>query len=212
MAVVQNLLIGRSRGRVGNVVFSTHKGQNILKAKAEIVANPRSVLQQANRARFVALMAIGRMLRPILALGFKEYAGSVTWLNKFMSTNSYSDLMIWDDTTSSWLTQLENVVVAEGQLLPTPFLDVASSATTLNVNWETSPLANQSAEDLLIIVVMCKSDTQYQIKEVARSSGAADIAFLGGTVGDTVYYAGFFISPNGTIVSNSYAGSVTITA
>ena len=69
MAIVQNTLIGRSSGRVGNAVFTQWKGKNVLKQKPEIVTNPRTALQQQQRSRFTTLMAIGKSLRPILQFG-----------------------------------------------------------------------------------------------------------------------------------------------
>ena len=162
---------------VATVDFSTHKGKNILKAKAEVVANPRSALQQANRARFVALLAIGKMLQPILALGYKEYAGTVSWLNKFMSTNAYSGLMIWDPTPLSWITDLSKVVVAEGQLYPAPFSGASNSDTTLELQFLPTAIANQNTEDLFIGVAMCESDTVYSIKAVQRSAGLVVFTF-----------------------------------
>lgn len=213
MAIVQNLLIGRAKGRVGNVVFSTHKGKNILKAKAEIVANPRTGQQQANRAKFSALLALGRVLRPILALGFKEYAGSVSWLNRFMSTNSYSDVLVWAPASQTWEVQLEYVVVSEGQLLPTPLIVFGNSVDSFGVEWSVDTLANQASNDLFIGVAMCGNQTVYSIKTTTRAIGAESFIFDNNLpVGANLYYAGFFISNDGRIVSNSYAGVHIVTA
>ena len=93
MAIVQNTLIGRSSGRVGNAVFSQWKGRNVLKQKPEIVTNPRTALQQQQRSKFVTLMALGKSLRTALQLGFKEYANQMSWLNRFMSTNNGSGVL-----------------------------------------------------------------------------------------------------------------------
>jgi len=38
-----------------------------------------------------------------LQLGFKEYAGPVTWLNSFISTNTGSGLLSWDEILGEYL-------------------------------------------------------------------------------------------------------------
>ena len=66
MAQVNNPIIGHARGKVGSVVFSTWKGKNIIKEKPATVANPRTANQVANRSRFVAMIALAKLLRPLL--------------------------------------------------------------------------------------------------------------------------------------------------
>lgn len=51
----QNPLIGRSRKSYGNATFYTLNGENIVRTKAEIVSNPNTPAQEAQRVRFRAL-------------------------------------------------------------------------------------------------------------------------------------------------------------
>lgn len=211
MAVIQNAFIGRARGRVGGVVFSTHKGQNIMKQLQTVVANPRSALQQAQRSKFVALMALGRTLIAVLKLGFKEYAGTMSWLNRFMSTNSYSDVLVWNETTSEWDIDYSKVVIAEGSLHPQPVGLNEVDGNDLIVGWNPMPIANQAENDRLVIVAFCRTETVYSIREIERTTGEATLGFTTTLVnGDVIYWASFFISNDGRIVSNSFANSVTV--
>lgn len=50
----QNPLIGRSRKSYGNATFYTLNGENIVRTKAEIVSNPNTPAQEAQRVRFRA--------------------------------------------------------------------------------------------------------------------------------------------------------------
>lgn len=204
MAVVQNTLIGRAKGRVGNLVFRTHKGQNIISQKAEIVANPRSGQQQANRSRFTMLMALGLLLRPIIALGFKEYSGRLSWLNKFQSTNSYSDVLIWDAINSEWQQDLNKVVISEGSLHQTELTADSATATTVTANWDNTVVANQSANDKFYGVAFSESETIYSLGTAERGNSSALFTFLTSNAGNSVTIVGYFINNAGVIVSNSF--------
>jgi hypothetical protein len=221
MAIVQNTLIGRSSGRVGNAVFTQWKGRNVLKQKPEIVTNPRTALQQQQRSRFTTLMAIGKSLRPVLQLGFKEYAGSVTWLNRFMSTNTGSGLLSWNESTQSWESDFRNLVVSEGSLHPT-FVSIDSveigpvingdAMTDVVCQWEWPAISNQNNLDTLVVVLISGEFTTYSIRQITRNGSmhtapTADHTF---TMIDRPYayvqpitMAAFFVSSDGRIVSGN---------
>lgn len=217
MAIVQNTLIGRASGSVGNATFSQWKGLNILKQKPSIVANPRSAQQQSNRSRFVALMQMALLMRPVATIGFKEYANRMSWMNKFMSTNTQSNLFEWVGTPEAgeWVRRSGNIVIAEGSLYPTTFASNFANASTLNLAWPTAVVANQNETDTFIGVAVAET----QIRAISRLDGItrsdAGAQFLFGTPlvdGEEVLISGFFISPDGSIVSNSFAMMATYEA
>lgn len=209
MAVVQNTLIGRARGRVGNVVFSTHKGQNILKQKPEIVANPRTASQQLARARFTALLAIGLLLRPILPIGFRQFGGRVSWLNKFMSMNSSNDLLALDPVTSEYAPDWNNLVISDGTMFPTVFTGTAS-ATEVVLTWPTAAIANHSGEDLFFCFVTGEAGQEFALGTDIRSGGTMPIAMVN-AVASTINAVGFFMNPTTLIVSPSYNLEIVVT-
>lgn len=202
MAVVQNTLIGRARGRVGNVVFSTHKGQNILKQKPEIVANPRTASQQLARARFTALLAMGLLLRPILPIGFRQFGGQVSWLNKFMSMNSKNNLLALDPLLSEYVTDWNNLVISDGTMFPTVFTGTAS-ATEVELTWPTAAIANQSDEDLFFCFVTGELSQEYALGTTTRLYGTITIPMVN-AIASTINAVGFFMNPTTLIVSPSF--------
>lgn len=202
MAVVQNTLIGRARGRVGNVVFSTHKGQNILKQKPEIVANPRTASQQLARARFTSLLAIGLLLRPILPIGFRQFGGQVSWLNKFMSINSASGLMVLDPVTLVYVPDWNNLVISDGSLYPTPYIGVADG-TDVTLTWSNIPQANQSDEDLFFVSISGADDQEIIKGSASRVDGTIVVPMVN-AIASTLYAVGFFMNPTTLIVSPSF--------
>lgn len=202
------------RGRIGSMVFRQNKGKQIAQQYQPLVANPRSALQQLNRSRFVALMAFGRLLRPLIAIGFKEYAGTQSWLAKFMSTNTASSLMEYDELTTSWLPNSENLVIAEGSLQQNPFDVDNITALGFHLTWTNTPVANQSSDDKLSYLVS-KAGAEplmHRFNEgapVIRSAGETTIAYPL-VDGDEVVIVSFFVRNDGTIVSNSYAIVFTV--
>ena len=207
MAII-NTILGPMRGRIGSMVFRQNKGRQHAQQYQPLVANPRSALQQLNRARFVALMAFGRLLRPLIAIGFKEYAGSISWLAKFMSTNAASSLMEYSGLTTSWLPNSENLVIAEGSLQQNPFDVDNITALGFDLTWTNTPVANQSSDDKLSYLVS-KAGAEplmHRFNEgapVNRSAGTTTIAYPL-VDGDIFTIVSFFVRNDGSIVSNSY--------
>lgn len=212
MAITQNTLIGRTSGRVGNAVFSTWKGRNVLKQKAETVTNPRTILQQMNRLRFTTLLNIGKSLQPIITYGFSELK-KFTWLNNFMRINSYTEFLEWNEANSNWDTNLNNLVLSSGNLFVTPIIDTGvtdhgNGTSTLEIVIDPVLLANQNSQDRAFVLVM-SANPNYQymsLGEYKRSdffpSGAGSFGLP--FVPDTdIYTYLFFISPDNKIVSNS---------
>lgn len=207
MAITNNPIIGRAAGKVGGLVFTQWKGRNVIKEKPTIVANPRTEQQQAQRARFVALLALGRMLAFILRLGFKEYAGQVTWLNKFMSTNSFSGAFAY--LSGVWQLVPANLVISEGSLYPTNFLIDEVDGNDVTVTFSTSSAANQAPTDLFQLVGMKGTETAGALP-VERSTGTMTLTFSSLVNGDVIHLYGFFMRADGTIVSNSIYRTITV--
>ena len=212
MAIVANTLIGRASGSVGNATFSQWKGLNILKAKIAVMTNPRSSLQQANRARFVALLGFAKLWRPILQFGFKEYAGRMSWMNRFMSVNSTNGFVQWDNPNSSWVAHPGLLVIAEGSLFPTPFVVSDADTASIVVNFAGTAVNNQATNDRVFVLVSTANETKFMLGTVTRAAGSATIPLSGGSVGDAYFVSIFFVSNDGRIVSNSITLTGTLAA
>jgi hypothetical protein len=62
MAIVENPIIGRARGSVGNCVFTFLFGKNILKSKPISINDPKTPAQLAHRARYKKLVKLLRQV------------------------------------------------------------------------------------------------------------------------------------------------------
>ena len=215
MAQVNNPIIGHARGKVGSIVFSTWKGKNIIKEKPATVANPRTANQVANRSRFVAMIALAKLLRPLLPTGFREYASKVTWMNRFMTVNSSNDAFYYDLMNTTWDVNYQYVVISEGSLFPTPISATASAGSnTITVNWTTLSNGNQNNLDQFCVLAIVDGYTHQELNAEVRETGVCEITPPTGTliVGGNAYVIGFFKSPDGLKVSNSIGVSLQVTA
>jgi hypothetical protein len=87
MAIVENPEIGKTRGNVGNVVFSSQYGKNILRTKPISCKNPKTPLMLKYRERHKKTLAL---VRQVLNYINVAYAGSVQGMaayHRVMSIN-----------------------------------------------------------------------------------------------------------------------------
>lgn len=71
MAIIQSILVGKGKGKIGNVVLSGLKGQTVAKQLNSSPSNPRTVAQTANRVK----MANAVLAWQFLALFFSYAKG-----------------------------------------------------------------------------------------------------------------------------------------
>ena len=215
MAQVNNPIIGHARGKVGSVVFSTWKGKNIIKEKPATVANPRTANQIANRSRFVAMIALAKLLRPLLPTGFREYASKVTWMNRFMTVNSSNDSFVYDEVNTQWDIQYNRLVISEGSLFPTDFTATASEAANMiTINYSVDSYGNQNRADQLCVLVVGQEYNKQVLNAEVRETGVFEINTPTGALqsGQQLFVICFFKTPDGLKVSNSIGRSLTIAA
>lgn len=204
MAIVQNPIIGRSKGSFGNAVFSKWKGKNTLRSKALEVANPQTDLQMKQRAKFAILVALYRQMAAILKIGFREMAVGMSEFNAFQSTNLKNDFLGWSG--SAWVADHDKLVVSKGSLDATSIAvpTVTNASATVTVTFDSTPAGNQSAADTIYCIVMQENGDLYTVLSGARSTGT-----LTGSLpdkpntGDLFYFYLFGVSPDGRKVSDN---------
>lgn len=87
MAVTQNPLTGRSRGKVANFVMSKWRSLNVVKSKPLTVANPRSPGQMRSRVELGALSGLAKFGGAALKAGFSHATIGKTERNRFVQLN-----------------------------------------------------------------------------------------------------------------------------
>lgn len=82
-----NMLLGYARGKVGDLVFSRQGGQQVTRARAAKVTNPRSTGQQIQRMIFGSVSFAYSLLRSICDHSFEGVQYGQRSMSKFFSLN-----------------------------------------------------------------------------------------------------------------------------
>ena len=86
--IINSLLIGKGKGSAGNITVNQLKGQTILKQKASMVANPRTVAQVAQRDMVSRAVFFWQLFGNVLKSGWTSLLPFCSEYNTFVSTNS----------------------------------------------------------------------------------------------------------------------------
>lgn len=77
-------LFGKNSGRVGGVVYSTYRGEQIVRAYQPKVNNPNSTRQVAQRAKFKLVSQVSASLRSEINMSFMPSINNQSSRNAFM--------------------------------------------------------------------------------------------------------------------------------
>lgn len=211
MAQVQNPIIGRSKGTLGNAVFSTWKGINTLRSKALTVANPQTDGQMKQRAKLAVLLAIYQTISPIVSKGFKEVAVGMSEYNKFMAINLKNAFLSWSG--SAWLADNSELQVAKGSLDDTSITSVTTSngTATVAIAFPTTVSGDKSANDKVYALAINGDKIGYSLGSAVRSAGTVTLTMpSNNATSDDIDVYLFFASPDERKFSNSVYFAETV--
>jgi hypothetical protein len=216
MARVSNTLIGHASGRVGNAVFSTWKGINVLKEKPSSVANPDTDNQQMRRSALSQVVSIFRQAPAAIRAGFKKLAVSKSEWNAFAS-NALRFSFDFSSPPTALLVP-DDLLVSKGTISETPISTVTAdvSSTTIVVTYPaTAADPGQSLTDNAIIVGYNSTlnDWTGNIATGIRSAGTASIPIPGSWVaGNSIVVYLAFYNPLSQESSDSVNTTGTVVA
>lgn len=193
MAKPQNTLIGKTSGSVGGTTFSSWKGINVLKAKAEQVANPNTPGQQEQRSKLRKAVAVFRAAHDTIDVGMMQQAVKMSGYNAFVSENLKNGAFL--GTTLAAVDDLSKLVISKGTLASTAFNVEAFEVVdpTIEISWSAAPSGNQTASDLAYFVVIGEDGTLIAESNgvVQRSAGTLSLNRLAAPVAGQDY--GFYL-------------------
>ena len=215
MSVVQNPLIGQAKQKMGNAVFATWKGINVLKTKAMSVANPQTGRQIMQRSAFAQIVAIYRFIPAVVNVGFKKLAVKMSEFNAFSSFNLKEAFNLTAPPVATLIPG--NILISKGTIATTELLTIVASkaADTIVATWSADPLQpGQSVSDLAIIAAYNSTLNEWTggVTEAARSTETASIDLPTAWVSTNVIqvYLGFYSAVDGKSAdSATLAGTVT---
>ena len=211
MAIIQNPIVGRMHGTLGNAVASKWKGRNTLRSKALTVANPQTDAQMKQRSKFDIVLGFARIFGATIRVGFKEVATTISEYNAFMSENMLNDFLAY--VSNAWVADPSKMVVAKGSLDTTDYTAITAnaSANTVTLSWSAIASGNQSNGDKLYVVCGTAAAGGGDAGSYSRNSATATIALDGDIVtSDVVNGYFFFVSADGRKVSESKFFTVTV--
>lgn len=195
MAVVQNPLIGRSRGSVSGNVFYTNGGQNVVRSKPVSVKPSNTDRQVAQRAALSTMVLLFSSLSALIRIGFRNKVARLSAYNAFVSKNLTS---IFDFTAAPEVTANGSVLkISNGSLTPT-VVTWAANNDEFTFTWPTAVAAPDQAASDMIALVMVNSDCS-----AARVISAGVARSTGTLVVDLVGYSAIF--PNPVLLTFSYS-------
>lgn len=171
-------VLGGFSGKVGSIVGSKWKGQNIMRVIPASVSNPRTPKQLNVRSRFALMGHFLSTQRRLVSTGFKAQAETLTAFNVAMQynlanaiTGEYPDLSI----------DFSQVKLSSGQLpVPSKMQAVVSSALSITLSWtDNSSMDLASASDLLMAGVYDpETGSGYTLSGVFKRSDAGGVLTL----------------------------------
>lgn len=155
-----NMLLGYSRGKVGDVVFSRQNGEQITRARNRYPRNPRSNGQLYQRAIMATIMQAYSKGKAIFDHSFEGKEVGAKNQQRFMSVNAKAlrDAIAHDiDVAAQTATTSQGRVVGPGSTSPVPFSYIISEgsyeqrvfSTIINQQMVTMPalLTNETTQD-----------------------------------------------------------------
>ena len=177
-------LYGKTKGKIGSIVFSTSGGETIAREYNPHVANPSTMAQVNQRARMKLMSQLSASLAPVIAIPKK---GLVSSRNAFTKLNFDASM------ASNGVAQItyENVQLTNGNLaLPTLEATRAEgSGISLNLAEDASKAVNR------VVYILYRKNSEEKLQFVASviAEGAGTDgkfnASLPYTEGDIVIYA-----------------------
>jgi hypothetical protein len=219
MGIIKQGILGGLSGKVGNVVGSSWKGINYLRALPTNVANPNTVGQRITRTKMGIVIGFLKTCTAFIRFGFSGFALKMSAFNAATSFNFR--IAVGNDYPNQVL-DYSSVKVTRGNL-PGAVNAVCSSTDPgkVTVSWENnSSQGNASDGDTPLVLVYCPEidSSVYRMQAGARSEETTVLDVPAAFSGKMVHcYVGFAKMSElvGTklrdnISDSVYAGSVTV--
>lgn len=154
MAVIQNPLIGRSKGKMGNAIFTKMYEKNVLRSKPIEVHNPRTAKQMKQRGLFKATTSLASQLLCVIRDGYSEVK-NMSGYNAFTKDNlGKSVIRENEDIVINW----EDLVIAKGTAGAVRSVESTPAGENgLKITWSFEEgLCDGSGDDIVNVIAIEK--------------------------------------------------------
>jgi hypothetical protein len=199
MALVQNVLIGKANGSVGNATFTQWKGKNVLKAKAVNSYSDPTQEQLNNNSKFAVLTAFARIILSYIQLGFKAMAVGKSEYNAFTQENPYS--LTVTGSPGSYIVDTENIKVSKGPEFQEGIATAvksSSGADMIVIDWTPSNFTRNT--DIVYALAFNRTTGEFIVAHsegVSAGSISLEAAGIGTNIATTDVYVFYVNGTNG---------------
>ena len=194
MAIVQNPITGRTRGKFSTAVFSKQFGKNTMRSKALSVRNPRSPEQLDQRAKFNVALAFVRSVISIVRVGYAKFASGMSAYNACMRQVMLEAI---GGSYPNYDITYADVMLAQGPLtgFSAPSA-IAAAGKKINFAWtDNTGQGNASDSDIFCYGILNKDSGEVYsgVSARTRKDGSLSVT-TSAQANDKVEVYGFFIS------------------
>ena len=175
MAIINSIILGRAKGSIGNVSFSTQKGRVIARQKPSIVANPRTQAQLDQRAKVSAVNVAWYMIGNVIKSGITQLVGYGSQFNTYVSKNA--DVFAGKEFTKETFKTMDLVgsFASVGANPKLPFTLVTQDISTLEVSFNKNTFGLYAkVGDILKVVAGKDLASEQSYSEVAVTQAMLD--------------------------------------
>lgn len=129
-----NMLLGQARGKVGDLVFARALGKQVVRSKAQSVANPKTVGQNTQRAILASVAKAAAALTPIVDHSFVSVAYGASSVRHFRKIN----MALLRSLYLSGQQHVINLTPKGGGFLPNPLIISEGSLSSFGVSQASS--------------------------------------------------------------------------
>lgn len=194
MSKTSKNVLGDQRGKIGKVVGKVVDGVQIYSALAGAVSNPRTEKQVSHRARFSAIIAVGRAMKGAVRIGYRDEAAKrrlTSSFNMFVKSNMHN--VSYDKESATTTIDYAHVTIAEGEVPPVLFSGVTfaeSQKVTVEYTGQgDTPGAN--GDDSVYAIVYSPAQGCSMMGIGTREAGTLKVTLPSGWAGETVHVWGF---------------------
>lgn len=206
-------ILGAFSGKVGTVVGASWRGIKYMRSLAAKRGNANATRKQLEQqARFSLITGFLKPVKPLLEVGFKNYAIGKTGYNSASSYNLKNALV---GETPNLEIDYSMVLISRGDLVGSKSMVVQSSAAAkLNMSWDDNSgkgKAKPTDQLMFAVFVPALADVVYAIGEAERQDESLVFDLPAEYSGETVEVYVSWVSADGKEIATSlYAGSVLI--
>lgn len=175
MAIIQSILVGKGKGKIGNVVLSGLKGQTVAKQLNSSPSNPRTVAQTDNRIKMANAVLAWQFLSLFFASakGLRKPLESI--YNAFVRTvkNSMSNVLnssrkiagVWALEQNLFLGNWFSVVISELNNA-TVTLSLLNSGIAWSPSYRVCAILFNNIEEKQVVIEVAVSEADFNGGEV----------------------------------------------